>query len=257
MKVLQSALKVLFYSLAVTFGFVVSAFSQSVWINEISYDPIGTDTSEYVEIAGETGTDLSNYKLFFYNGNDSISYTSKSLSGTLSGNDKYSFKAFYFKSIIQNGPSDAIALVYNGSTVLQFLSYEGVITAKTGVAAGLTSKDVGVVQANSTQTIQASTLNLSNMGYQLANPTPDLVNEAQKGLVTSSKDKMFESSVMYQSDNELFFDEQYAVSVYNIIGNVIVNKTTNQLKINQPGMYIVLVKDTESRVVLNKKILIR
>jgi hypothetical protein len=48
---------------------------------------------------------------------------------------------------IQNGPTDAIALVDPAGRVIQFLSYEGVVTASNGPAAGLTSTDIGVPRA--------------------------------------------------------------------------------------------------------------
>ena len=49
---------------------------------------------------------------------------------------------------IQNGSPDGIALV-NGSTVLEFISYEGTFTATNGPATGMTSTDVGVSEPTS------------------------------------------------------------------------------------------------------------
>ena len=45
-----------------------TAQGQSVFINEIHYDNVGTDSGEKVEIAGPAGTDLSGWKLVRYNG---------------------------------------------------------------------------------------------------------------------------------------------------------------------------------------------
>ena len=42
---------------------------------------------------------------------------------------------------LQNGAPDAVALV-DGTEVLEFLSYEGVVTASTGPAAGAVSTDI-------------------------------------------------------------------------------------------------------------------
>ena len=41
----------------------------NVFINEINYDPAGTDTGEFVEVAGLAGTDLTGWTLVLYNGN--------------------------------------------------------------------------------------------------------------------------------------------------------------------------------------------
>lgn len=47
---------------------------------------------------------------------------------------------------LQNGPADGIALVYCGDTskaeVLEFLSYEGTLTARDGPAKGIVSTDI-------------------------------------------------------------------------------------------------------------------
>ncbi len=50
----------------------VATADTSVFINEIHYDNTGTDTGEFVEIAGPAGTDLSGWRLVFYNGASSL-----------------------------------------------------------------------------------------------------------------------------------------------------------------------------------------
>jgi hypothetical protein len=51
---------------------------------------------------------------------------------------------------IQNGDADGLALVDSASAVVQFLSYEGSLTATDGAANGLTSTDIGVAEESST-----------------------------------------------------------------------------------------------------------
>ncbi|MEM7396329.1 MAG: lamin tail domain-containing protein, partial [Verrucomicrobiota bacterium] len=41
-----------------------------IWINELHYDNIGTDVNEGFEIAGPAGTDLSDFGVYIYDGND-------------------------------------------------------------------------------------------------------------------------------------------------------------------------------------------
>jgi len=115
----------------------------NVWINEFHYDPSSVpETGEFIEVAGVAGVDLSGYKLVLYNGSNGSSYGTLSLSGTLAD----TASGFGFASIaapgLQNGSPDGIALVDGFGRVVQFLSYEGVMTATNGPAAGMTSTDI-------------------------------------------------------------------------------------------------------------------
>jgi 2',3'-cyclic-nucleotide 2'-phosphodiesterase (5'-nucleotidase family) len=115
----------------------------NLWINEIHYDNEGEDTGEFVEIAGASGTDLSCYSLVFYNGYDSQVYMTETLTGSLTDLGAGYGIADFAITGIQND-TEAIALVFDGTTVVQFLSYEGVITAADSPANGMTSTDIGV-----------------------------------------------------------------------------------------------------------------
>jgi VCBS repeat-containing protein len=120
----------------------------NVWINEFHYDNAGTDANEFIEVAGLAGTNLTGWSLVLYNGNGGASYSTLSLSGALAD----STNGFGFAKVlapgIQNGSPDGIALVDNFGRVVQFLSYEGAMTATNGPASGLTSTDVGVEQSS-------------------------------------------------------------------------------------------------------------
>ena len=57
------------------------------------------------------------------------------------------------QSGIQNGAPDGLALIQDcggTQTVIEFISYEGVITATAGPASGMTSTDIGVAESGST-----------------------------------------------------------------------------------------------------------
>lgn len=135
--------------LAALFSSPVSA--TSVWINEIHYDNTGSDAGEFVEIAGNAGTDLTGWSLVLYNGSTGNRYQTESLSGALSDDTG---TGFGFSNValegIQNGAPDGLTLVDGGGVVIQFLSYEGTFTALSGVADGLTSVDIGVFEAGAT-----------------------------------------------------------------------------------------------------------
>ena len=124
--------------------------STTVFINEIHYDNLGADNLEGIEIAALSGTDLSCYKVYFVNGNDGGYYATISLDTILPESDCGMGFLFYPKSSIQNGSTtqgDGIAL-YNlcTNTLVQFISYEGVITATNGPFSGAVSEDIGIFQ---------------------------------------------------------------------------------------------------------------
>ena len=139
---------------------IIAASCQSVYadtnvfINEIHYDNAGADTGEFVEITGPTGTDLSGWQLVLYNGSSSVlsPYAIYDLSGVLSDDtgSGYGFSSISHSGI-QNGAPDGMALVDNTGLVVQFISYEGSFVANSGVAAGMTSIDIGVSETSSTQ----------------------------------------------------------------------------------------------------------
>lgn len=123
--------------------------SANPWINEIHYDNAGADVDEGFEIAGVSGTDLSCFRVYLYNGNNNNAYDSISLSGIID-DEGCGYGAIWFglpANGMQNGSPDGIGL-YNTctSTVIQFLSYEGVMTAANSVFNGLTSEEIPVFE---------------------------------------------------------------------------------------------------------------
>ncbi|MGB7337290.1 MAG: ExeM/NucH family extracellular endonuclease, partial [Phototrophicaceae bacterium] len=128
-----------------------------VFINEIHYDNISTDVNESIEIMGTANADLSNYSIVLYNGSNNETYGNTiNLSGTLTDQcNGYGFSTIVLPANgLQNGSPDGLALVENSTnTVIEFLSYEGTMTAANGPAVGLTSTDIGVTESNSTTPI--------------------------------------------------------------------------------------------------------
>jgi predicted extracellular nuclease len=135
---------------------VASAFSPvptTVWINEIHYDNASTDVGEAIEIAGPAGTDLTGWSIVLYNGAGGAVYDTDALSGTIvdAGSGFGVATIGYPSNGIQNGAPDGIALV-NGTTLVQFLSYEGSFTAVGGAANGIVSTDIGVAEVGTEAT---------------------------------------------------------------------------------------------------------
>jgi hypothetical protein len=124
-------------------------FTGVAFINEIHYDNSGTDAGEAVEIAATAGTNLSGWTLLLYNGNGGVVYDTIVLSGIVPDQDSGFGTLSFLTPGLQNGAPDAIALVSNTGAVVEFLSYEGPLTATDGAAAGLTSTDIGVAELGS------------------------------------------------------------------------------------------------------------
>ena len=162
---------------------------RSAWINEIHYDNDGLDRGEFVEIAGVEGTDLSRWRLILYNGESGQAYGTVYLSGVIPG-EACGFGALAFSTPgLQNGAvsgftqGDGIALALDPwDQVVQFISYEGSFTAMGGVAAGLTSTEIGVAETDTTPF--ASSLQISgNVGAFVwggpAQSSPGQINAGQ------------------------------------------------------------------------------
>ena len=142
----------------------------NVWINEFHYDPSSSpETGEFIEVAGLAGVDLTGWTVVLYNGSNNQTYGSPiALSGTLANSaDGFGFATLPTPGL-QNGSPDGFALVDNFGRVVQFLSYEGTITAVGGPAAGLTSSDVGRFEEQATP---GTSLQLTGTGSSYADFT--------------------------------------------------------------------------------------
>ena len=158
-----------------------------LWINEIHYDNTGTDTGEGIELAGAAGVDLSQYQLELHNGGGPALYDTIALSGTLPNQQGgYGSKWFAVASNgLQNGPSDGIALVVKATgDVVQFLSYEGTLTASDGGAKGAMSVDIGLVESSSTpagQSLQLTGSGNTAQSFQWSGPLPATPGQPNDG----------------------------------------------------------------------------
>ncbi len=154
-----------------------------LWINEFHYDNDGTDTGEFVEIAGTAGLDLAYYALFYYRTDGSV-YASNALSGVLP-DEGCGYGAVPFTKILQQ--TGGIALVRDWTNLVVLLSYSPTFLAINGPAAGEYSLDVVVRESNDTtpigNSLQLSGLGTNYMEFIWSNPTnsatPGWLNEHQ------------------------------------------------------------------------------
>ncbi len=136
----------------------------SVFINEIHYDNAGGDVGEFIEVAGPALSSLAGYSIALYNGSNGTVYNTINLSGVIDDECASGMGAVDFQlpaNGLQNGAPDGMALVDPAGMVIQFLSYEGTITATAGPANGMTSTDIGVAETGTTPI--GSSLHLTGM----------------------------------------------------------------------------------------------
>ncbi len=126
------------------------AVGENVFISELHYDNAGADVGEFVEVTGEAGADLTGWSLELYNGNGGASYGTVALAGVLADQGGGFGTASVDVSGFQNGAPDGVALVDDAGIAVEFLSYEGTMTAVGGPADGMLSTDLGVSETGTT-----------------------------------------------------------------------------------------------------------
>ncbi len=157
----------------------------SAWINEFHYDNSGTDTGEFFEIAGTAGLDLAGWTVQGYNGNGGTVYSTVSLSGVLPDQQSGFGTLAFNMAGMQNGSPDGLALVDDAGSVIQFISYEGVVSATAGPAAGTSSTDVGVAETSSTPV--GYSLQLAGSGSAYADFTWQAPQNGTSGAVNTGQ----------------------------------------------------------------------
>ena len=149
--------------------FAVSLFAQNAWLNEIHYDNASTDEGEFLEIVVQDAGNYSlvDFEVHLYNGSNGTTYGSSSLDEFTVGTIDNGFTFFYLNyEGIQNGSPDGVAISYDGD-LLQFLSYEGVLSGTDGPANGVDSVDMGVEESGST--LVGESLQLGGTGEAYGN----------------------------------------------------------------------------------------
>lgn len=129
-------------------GPATAAPPTSPFVSEIHYDNAGADTGEFVEVQVPAGTTISGWTVALYNGSNGTVYGTLTLPDTTAPATGAVAVAVAAPGL-QNGSPDGLALVDGTGTVVQFLSYEGTLTATDGPANGTTSTDIGVAESGS------------------------------------------------------------------------------------------------------------
>ncbi|MCB0771334.1 MAG: lamin tail domain-containing protein [Flavobacteriales bacterium] len=187
-----------------------SSISAQVVINEVDYDQPSTDNAEYLEIknVGSTPYALSGIAIMMFNGSSGspVEYRNFSnpewpdlapgdyfvLCGNLSLVVNCDFEVSPATNLIQNGPTDAIALVDLGSMeVLDALSYGGSLDGYTeGTGSTETDSNTEGLLALSRWPDGADTDD-NDTDFTVSCPTPGAINDIELsncGINTGIKD---------------------------------------------------------------------
>lgn len=193
----------------------VEPVTGTVFINEIHYDNASTDQGEAIEVVGEAGVSLTNWKLELYNGNGGTLYDTENLSGTFTDdNNGFGFISFNMSGI-QNGSPDGIALIDASGSVVQFLSYEGTFTATSGSANGMSSSDIGVSETSSTpvgESLQLTGTGLSYSEFTWVSPAGNTFGSLNNGQSFGTPNAAPSVSITSPS-NWTQFDEGSSISI--------------------------------------------
>jgi hypothetical protein len=203
----------------IIFNHCYSQCSTGLFFSEFHYDNTGTDANEKIEITGLAGTDLTGYSIVLYNGTGiagaAVTYNTLALSGIIAnqGGGQGTLVFSYPSNGIQNGANDGFALVNPSSVVIEFLSYEGAITASNGPAIGLTATDVGVSENGSGDangSIQRTTCatwivatTTNNFGILPPAPLP-ITLISFKANITENQQTVLKWATASEKDNDYF-----------------------------------------------------
>lgn len=159
----------------------------NVWINEYHYSNANpTANQEFIEIAGETGFNLSNIVIQLYKNWNGKVYSTRTLTGTIpSGSNGIGFIRFTYPTNTIIDTLGGIA-VWDKSTnnLLQFISYNDTITAVNGLAAGNISELVSQTEGNGPSDISIQKIGSGRtyVDFNWSGPsikTPNVVNSGQ------------------------------------------------------------------------------
>lgn len=234
-----------------------------VYINEFHYDNTGSDLGEFVEVAGPAGTDLSSYTITLYNGGDDSKYHTLTLSGTIDNEGSETGAVMFSISGIQNGNPDGIALSKSGSTSVQFLSYEGTITAADGDSNGVLSVDIGVKEDSSTPTGHSLEYNEGTTSWVTV--TNDSPGDYVQGAILSTSQPQIRRFKLYPvpAPNAIInisssLNTPMNITIYDLSGQQLFRKTisSNRLDVSMLNSGIYILKASQDQASTIKKLII-
>ena len=216
---------------------------------------------------------MTGWTLELYNGSNGTVYSTITLSGSIDDEGAGYGAVNFLESGIQNGAPDGLALIDNNSTVIQFLSYEGTLTATSGTANGMTSTDIGVSETSSTPT--GDSLQLTNgpgtvyTDFTWAGPvtaTPGTLNVGQVFTLSVNQNEALEFSVFpnpasngFVNINTTNTSAKTSVSVFNVLGKEVINTIlkSDRLDVSNLNAGVYILKLNQNGASTTKKLVIK
>ena len=192
--------------------------------SELHYDNFNVDAGEAIEIEGPAGTSLDGWSVVLYNGSNNQPYSTQLLSGTIteSCSGRGVIVVSYPQDGIQNGSPDGMALVNASGQVVEFLSYEGTMTAAAGPASGMPSTDIGVSENSSPA---GQSLQRTSTGSWLA-PSTSSFGTCNGTGGTPGNTISFSGRLSSDPALPVGFQDQLFATVRNSSGQVVVTTVT-------------------------------
>ena len=267
-------MKNLLFTLGIIFPFTL--FAQSIYINEIDSDGVGSDEEEFIELFSTTSNfSLDGYVLVLFNGGDDASYASNDLYGYSTNSNGYfvigdtgvtGISITLLSSGLQNGP-DAVALYQadksdfpadtpvTTTNLVDVVVYDTNDADDTGLLTGLGE----TVQYNEDEQNDKDNHSLqrqSDGSFKAASPTPNSSN-----FVLSSNYSMIKPISLFPNPA----DKWIQIEGLNAVASVAIYAQTGQRVLTQavdktidvssliPGIYLVEISYRDS-VTLHKLI---
>ncbi|MGB3547281.1 MAG: hypothetical protein WBA17_09920, partial [Saprospiraceae bacterium] len=224
------------------------SMTTDVWINEFHYDNAGGDTGEFIEVAGTAGTNLMGYSLVLYNGSGGVTYNTMTLMGTIPNQSANigTLSFGYPANGIQNGAPDGFALVGpDGTTVIQFLSYEGSFTATEGPANGLTSTDIMGEEPGSTpigQSLQLTGSGNTYSDFTWSGPAAESPGSLNNGQTVTGDLVATVSDVITPGANDFNFTIERTLTLTDECGNE--NMVVQTITVQDTTAPVLVCRDT-------------
>ncbi len=141
----KGAIQAIFVSVAIVLSAVPALALIDPWINEVDYDQPGTDTNEWIELAGPAGVSLDDFEILLINQVGSVYNTVDLADAEYTFRNEVNGVGFFMLGIvspvfsaiadftpagwdsneIQNGPTDSIQLRRKGGANVHLIDYDG------------------------------------------------------------------------------------------------------------------------------------
>jgi len=157
----------------------------AVWINELHYHELDDDIAQFVEIGCNFDVDLTGYRIILYDGSNGESYGTGILSDSFCS-PQNGFVVWDSPVNIRDTGANGVALVDTTGAVVEFISYQGIVTATDGPAMMMSSVNIGVSESSATisdQSLQLTGAGCSSSDFFWQEPrttTKGIVNMGQE-----------------------------------------------------------------------------